>query len=169
MAFVRCFNEDTRNSEILEFPRVFAQEIAPDLKPVEIYTPFKRCCFGCLKFSSVSEMWQFVQTVNSAKRVHCNTQVRAKPRQSKEERLRDMTMNKFLRTLYRSSHAPDREEVDADYRLGKVWIGRFLVAEHLRQGDSPTIHDQEFRLALPGLDPTEFRVEFLKLLEGGSE
>ena len=131
---MRCFNEDTRKGEILEFLRVFAQEVAPDLKPLEIYTTFKRCCFGCLKFSSVSDMWQFVQKVNSAKRVNGNTQVRAKPRQSKEERLRDMTMNKFLRTLYRSTHAPNRDDVDADYRLGKIWVGSSLIAEHLRQG-----------------------------------
>ena len=166
VAFVRCFNEDTRKKEIVEYLRVLAQEVTPDLKPEEIYTPFKRCSFGCVKFASVSEMWQFIQKVNSAKRVNGSTDVRAKPRQSKEERLRDMTMNKFLRTLYRSSHAPPRDEVDADYRLGKIWVGRFLIAEHLRQGESPTIHEQEFKLALPGLDLAEFRVDFLKLLEG---
>ena len=165
VAVVRCFAEDTRRGEILEFLRGFVSEIAPDLKPEEIYTPFKRCAFGCVKFASVANMWSFIQKVNAAKKANGSTEIRAKPRQSKEERLRDRQMNLFLRGLYQSPNPPPKDEVDADYRLGKVWVGRFLVAEHLKQGETPTIHEQEFKLAIPNMDLPTFRAELKKLME----
>ena len=166
VAVVRCFAEDTRKGEILEFLRSFVGEVSPDLKPEELYTPFKRCAFGCVKFASAADMWKFIQQVNAAKKTNGSVEIRAKPRQSQEERQRDLNMNRFLRTLYRSSNPPPKDEVDADYRLGKVWVGRFLVAENLKQGQTPSIHEQELKLAMPNMDVSVFQVDLKKIMEG---
>ena len=166
VAVVRCFAEDTRKGEILEFLKGFVSEVAPDSKPEEMYTPFKRCSFGCVKFTSVAEMWNFIQKVNAAKKKNGSVEIRAKPRQSQEERQRDLNMNRFLRTMYRSSNPPPKDEVDADYRLGKVWVGRFLVAENLKIGQTATVHEQELKLAMPNMDFPVFLVDPKKIMEG---
>ena len=163
---MRCFNEDTRKGEILEFLKGFVREVSPTLKPEEMYTPFKRCAFGCVKFATAAGMWKFIQQVNAAKRTNGSVEIRAKPRQSQEERQRDLTMNRFLRTLYRSANPPPKDEVDADYRLGKVWVGRFLVAENLKIGQTATVHEQEFKLAMPNMDFPVFLVDLKKIMEG---
>ena len=162
MATVKCFSEDTRRPDVVEFVRALAAEVSSNTKCGEVYTPFRRCQFGCVKFNSASDMWQFIQNVNAAKKINANTEVRARPRQSSEERDRDALMNKFLRALYRSENAPPKGEIDADYRLGKVWRGKHLIAEKLRQGEEPTIHETELAAAIPALSVQEFKGSFTK-------
>ena len=104
VATVRCFSEDTRRPDVVGFIRALAAGVPPNTKCEEVYTPFKRCQFGCVKFNSACDMWQFIQNVNAAKKTNANTEVRARPRQSR--RNRDALMHKFRRTLYRSENAP---------------------------------------------------------------
>ena len=75
-------------------------------------------------------------------------------------------MNLFLRGLYQSPNPPPKDEVDADYRLGKVWVGRFLVAENLKLGHTPSVHEQEFKLAMPNIVFPVFLVDLKKIMEG---
>jgi hypothetical protein len=146
--------EETRRAEFEDIMKATINEVMPGTVPLAVYTIYKRASTGYIRFADAATMWQFIMRVKAKLPRQVINWVA--PRKTAVQIRSDKPMNAFLRTLYATPGAPPKEQIEAEYKLGKVWFGRHLVAQGLRQDEEMIISDAPLRGSCPELDLPSF-------------
>ena len=146
--------DETRRSDFEELMKSVISDLMPGTVPLAVYTIYKRATTGYIRFADAATMWQFIMRVK-ARMPHQHISWVA-PGKSATQIRSDRPMNTFLKTLYAANGAPPKEQIEAEYKLGKIWMGRRLIAQGPKADEQLIISDGHLKNACPDLNMPDF-------------